>query len=42
MNTKLSCKVVRLVAGPAVAAGMITGALGLAAVANASTTSATD
>jgi hypothetical protein len=35
MNTTMSCGLIRLVAGPVVAAGIIGGALGLAAVANA-------
>jgi hypothetical protein len=37
MNTTISRGLTRLVAGPVVAAGIIGGALGLAAVANAST-----
>jgi hypothetical protein len=37
MNTPMSRGLVRLVAGPAAAAAIIGGALGLAAVANAST-----
>jgi hypothetical protein len=39
MNTTMSCGLIRLVAGPVVAAGIIGGALGLAAVANAATVS---
>jgi hypothetical protein len=41
MNTTMSRGLTRLVAGPVVAAGIIGGALGLAAVANASTAVAT-
>jgi hypothetical protein len=37
MNTTTSRNLIRLVAGPVAAAGILSGALGLAAVANAST-----